>query len=268
MTRKKYSIKITKHFIFIMPRWRFIFLAIIGIWFLSALGFWQLNRADEKRSMLMHYAQLHTSSPIALNKNVKKIENYQAIQAKGTYDNTHVFFLDNQFYQHQLGYEVIQPFILPNVKQVLLVSQGWIKASDDRHQLPVLTSIVGEQNIRGTAYFPSKSLLLLGSNSDSDERNASHWPKRIEKLDQKDMQKWLGHPIYPFIVRLNAISQEQKSLQHQANDSFIRDWPIVALPPERHIGYAVQWFAMAAVGLILLFAVNIKKLDNKKGDKK
>lgn len=247
-----------KHFIFMMPRWRFIFLAIAGIWFLSTLGVWQLNRADEKRSMLMHYARLHKASPIALNNGIKKIENYQAIQANGTYDNTHVFLLDNQFYQHQLGYEVIQPFILPNIKRVLLVSQGWVKASDDRHQLPILTSIVGEQNIKGTAYFPSKSLLLLGSNSDSDEIKEQHWPKRIEKLDQQDIQQWLGRPVYPFIMRLDS-----GKVGH-----FIRDWPIVALPPERHIGYAIQWFAMAAVGLVLFFVVNIKKSDNKKGDEK
>lgn len=303
-----YNHTLGARWVFIMPRCRFIFLTIAGIWFLSSLGFWQLDRADEKRSMLMHYAQLHKNLPIVLNdidkigaskqgiekiEKIDKIENYQPIQAMGIYDNTHVFFLDNQFYQHQLGYEVIESFILPQTKKVLLVSLGWVKAPEDRHQLPILAPITGEQNLHGTAYFPSKSLLLLGANSDNDEINAQHWPKRIEKLDQHDIQEWLGRPVYPFILRLDAVSKEKGSVQsgvlidrdkrnvrsvapfvkggslrQQAGNFFIRDWPIVALSPERHIGYAIQWFAMAAVGLILFLVVNIKKRDNRKGNKK
>ena len=30
-----------------------------------------------------------------------------------------------------------------------------------------------------------------------------------------------------------------------ADDGYARDWRPGGLPPERHLGYAVQWFAMA-----------------------
>ena len=35
------------------------------------------------------------------------------------------------------------------------------------------------------------------------------------------------------------------------------DWPLASIGPERHLGYAVQWFALAAtlLGLYLWFGV-------------
>ncbi|MDN5862848.1 MAG: hypothetical protein L0H19_05295, partial [Salinisphaera sp.] len=40
---------------------------------------------------------------------------------------------------------------------------------------------------------------------------------------------------------------------------FPRDWTDVGLSPMRHIGYAVQWFAMAAAVVVLFVLVNRRR---------
>ncbi|MNN94970.1 hypothetical protein D3C81_2137010 [compost metagenome] len=39
--------------------------------------------------------------------------------------------------------------------------------------------------------------------------------------------------------------------------SYLGDWPLVSMGPEKHLGYAVQWFALAAtlLGLFVWFGV-------------
>jgi surfeit locus 1 family protein len=42
-------------------------------------------------------------------------------------------------------------------------------------------------------------------------------------------------------------------LDPTAENGFVRQWIISAMQPERHLGYAVQWFAMALVLSIMCF---------------
>lgn len=46
------------------------------------------------------------------------------------------------------------------------------------------------------------------------------------------------------IVRLNPASPH----------GYVRDWQIVPFSPQRHLGYAFQWFALA-VGMLVIFIV-------------
>ena len=43
-------------------------------------------------------------------------------------------------------------------------------------------------------------------------------------------------------------------------DGYVRDWSPPGFPPMRHIGYAVQWFAMAATLLVIWVVTNLKRL--------
>ncbi len=49
------------------------------------------------------------------------------------------------------------------------------------------------------------------------------------------------------------------------------DWPVAAMGPEKHLGYAVQWFAMATalVGLYLYLGFNhVRNVRNTKKQEK
>lgn len=71
----------------------------------------------------------------------------------------------------------------------------------------------------------------------------------IERIDTKLVSQVLQKKVYPFIIRLDK----------QDAYGFVREWAIVSMPPQRHIAYALQWFAMALVILIIFVALNLKK---------
>ena len=59
--------------------------------------------------------------------------------------------------------------------------------------------------------------------------------------------------VYPFIIRLDK----------QDTYGFVREWETVSMLPARHLAYALQWFAMAFVILIIFVALNLKKKNEK-----
>lgn len=215
-----------------------IILTVVGVTLFCSLGLWQLERAHEKEAMLAHYAAMEKAQPISFTGNLP--EQYQKIYFQGHYDPRIIFLLDNQFYHHQLGYEVIEPFILNN-QHIILVSRGWIKAPTDRNESPVITIPTGLREISGTVYFPSKSHLTQALMEDKSWPDAHYQITRIEYIDIQRLQERLHATVYPFIVRLSPTEP----------NGFVRDWSLVSMPPERHKGYAIQWFAMALVAFII-----------------
>jgi surfeit locus 1 family protein len=71
----------------------------------------------------------------------------------------------------------------------------------------------------------------------------------IEQIDIKLLGQLLQKDMFPFIIRLNKAEP----------DGFVREWAIVSMPPEKHMAYALQWFAMALVLFIIVIALGFKK---------
>ena len=95
----------------------------------------------------------------------------------------------------------------------------------------------GNENLTGYIYVPPGESYLLGEVA-SDRA----WPRLIQAADVAALADMLGEAVYPFIVRLEPDSA----------GALLADWPLVNTRPEKHTAYAVQWFAMASV-LLLLF---------------
>ena len=70
----------------------------------------------------------------------------------------------------------------------------------------------------------------------------------VELLDTHLISQFLHKSVYPFIIRLGK----------QSANGYVREWAVVAMPPERHYGYALQWFAMALVLLIIYVSLSLK----------
>ncbi|MBE2293473.1 MAG: hypothetical protein IAF00_00925, partial [Phycisphaerales bacterium] len=70
------------------------------------------------------------------------------------------------------------------------------------------------------------------------------WPRVIPYVDYPQLSTILGYPLQPAVILLAP----------EAPDGYWRDWRprFGGLGPERHRGYAVQWFALA-VTLIILY---------------
>lgn len=218
----------------------FAFISLFSL--LISLGVWQLHRGDEKHKLQRQYSEQQRAKPIALNPlnimNANQI--YSPILAEGYFDNPHTFLLDNKIYQHQMGYEVLTPFILKNSANKILVNRGWIPQGRDRETLPFIKPITENIAIKGLLLWPQKTFSFK-------THPEKKWPQRLQTLTPEFLHK---NHFQPFIVVLNK----------QGPYSFIPLWRPVIVPASRHYAYAFQWFALSLTLLIAFIISQFTRL--------
>ena len=210
---------------------------------LMSLGFWQLDRAEQKQQKLNTYTERVNQSPIELGKNdnLTKSEindvQYTNFKATGYYDAARSFLVDNKVHKSQVGFYVITPFILEQSESVLLVNRGWIKGNRYRSDLPEFATSTEKRTIKGVGYVPSKNFFV----ADNVKIDTQKFPAVIQTIDFTAIKEAINKKTYPFVLRLDA---EDKT-------GFVREWQIVTSTPEKSESYAAQWFTMALVVVLI-----------------
>lgn len=216
---------------------------------LCTLGYWQLNRSKQKEQILLQFRQQLAARPLEhaqLNSLTEEMQ-FHPIHITGVYDNAHTLLLDNRFHAHQVGYEVLTPLQIEEA--IVLVNRGWIPRPFSRAQLPELDDVIGLQSLFGYVYFPSHKPFTL---SNKDENN-HYWPKIIQTVDFEYLRPLFNYHILPFTIRLDI----------DETNGFVRQWDTVTLSPSEHIAYAVQWFALAGILLIIYLVLSIRSVKSK-----
>ena len=222
--------------------WQKFLFALLGVLFFIGLGVWQLERAHEKRQMLLK-AQTASVELLQVWHEKDKPQPYQRLEITGTYLPT-MLWLDNQSRDHIFGYDLLLA-IETTDHQVLIVDQGFVRGDATRQSLPKITIPRGTQTVIGYAYYPSFKHWLLGVPYEIRENHQV----LVEVLDSSLFSKILHKTVYPFIIRS----------QSGVPDGLNQDWPLVSMPPERHMGYAIQWFALALLVMGIWVACSLKK---------
>lgn len=228
--------------------WPMTLLALSMMLVLVLLGFWQIVRAQQKQTMLTTQLQLSQQPAHNWEPAMSLPLQYQPLILNGRF-LPFTLLLDNQYYQHQFGYQVLTPLLLAD-ESIVLVDRGWIMGDISRRKWPQI-EIPQQTNlsVEGSAYFPAVKGFILGQASEKKRSDLVV----IERVDVPLLQQLLHKSVHPFIIRLNK----------NAEYGFIRDWPVVSMSPSRHYGYAVQWFAMALTVLIGWILLSLKKVEEK-----
>ncbi|WP_374760624.1 SURF1 family cytochrome oxidase biogenesis protein, partial [Pseudomonas aeruginosa] len=72
------------------------------------------------------------------------------------------------------------------------------------------------------------------------------------------------HPAIPALWQAFGRAGLPWEIRLEPGDaSFDTDWPLVSMPPERHTGYAVQWFALATALLALYLYLGVRRAREK-----
>ena len=211
------------------------------------LGFWQLDRADEKRAIQLQQQAMMKKGNLNINNVVSQHEifEYQKAEVTGKFEKQRLMFLDNKPYKGVHGYHVITPFKIKDTNEYILVNRGWVAMRAHRENLPAVDTSDKQQTIKGMIKFPS-SQFKLGETINEN----SQWPRRIQWLELESIARQLNVKLWPYILLQEA----------DTNSKLIRDWKIVVSPPEKNISYAVQWFSLALALIIIFIVVNAKKL--------
>jgi len=201
------------------------------------LGFWQLEREQEKLDLQSLYESRQSAETRELGGlDTDSDLQYVNVRVRGHYDNSHTFLLDNKVNEGQAGFEVISPF-REQGGELVMINRGWIASNAYRENLPQAQAIEGEVELSGAIYVPLGEQFML-----AEEAPGTGWPRIIQSLDMTRMAEALGvERLFPYTVRLASFSP----------GAFVRNWPVITTTPERHRGYAVQWFSLAGVLLLL-----------------
>jgi len=217
--------------------------------FLLSLGFWQLDRAEQKRAIIKHYRDDKGGAVIRLDADMKSASGleYQRASSIGRYESDHQLLLDNRTHEGQAGYQVLTPFRLRNSEVAVLVNRGWLPLGSNRDQLPDVDVDEMQRTVVGRIKTPSAEVFMLG-----EEEPRQRWPYRIQRIHLQALSEELRRTLLPFVLLLD----------NEEPDGYLRDWqPLVGFGPERNVGYAVQWFGLAAALLIIYFTVNSRRVD-------
>lgn len=218
-------------------------LSLILIGFFIALGIWQLYRAQQKKILLVSYhaRALHTPYTVSDLSDVRDWRFYR-VTLTGRFDNAHTFLLDNKTFHEKVGYEVYTPFNDNNMHLSILVDRGFVPIGPSRKILPTIREINGDVTIQGMLNLPP-IFFALGEMSDKSD---TAWPRRIEFVNLSNISTLIGTKLYPYVLNISPSDPAAYDVE----------WQIVIMGPERHLGYAVQWFALALTLLIISVVLN------------
>lgn len=198
---------------------------------LVSLGFWQLGRSEQKRMLLDSYAQRRAAEPLS----VGQLEGltdpaFRRVRLRGQFDGEHSYLLDNRIREGRVGVELIQPFHDQASGRWLLVNRGWLPWPQ-RSTPPSFSTPEHLLNIDAWVYVAPGATFQLRA----DPVDAA-WPRLVTAIEPDKLWKALGREGFVYELR-----------QEPGPGSYETGWPVVAegMGPEKHLAYAVQWFAMA-----------------------
>ena len=121
-----------------------------------SLGFWQLDRADQKRTIEASIQKANTGVvELIVNQNELLNKEYYEVRLQGSYISDKQFIYDNQIVDQVSGYYVLTPFVLTGQSNAVLVNRGFIPWNGRRDKLADIELIQPQGRLR----FKSQSLL-------------------------------------------------------------------------------------------------------------
>jgi len=219
---------------------------------LLLLGFWQLDRAGQKRVVHEQYLAQIQAAELDLN-TFSNLRNdnadglmWRQVKITGRFDPDFQIMLDNQISNGKTGYFILTPFVAAGGEDRVLINRGWLAAPADRKTVPVISTPAEEITIHATVAAPPATGLFLGGESIETLVAGIY---RAQRIDIGEISALMRKHLPPYVLRLEPASPH----------GFVREWPAPGSGEAKHLGYAFQWFVLAATLMIIYLVVNLKK---------
>ena len=231
--------------------WRITLFTLVMVPLMVSLGYWQLQRAEEKAFLASSFEKRQQQRPAPLSQLWDKSADtlaYAPVQVQGTFSVDAYFLLDNQVQNKQVGYEVLGILTLDDGSGSVLINRGWIAGDPARRSLPAVPPVEGAVSIVGHIYVAPGEPYLL-----AEQQLDGAWPLIIQAVEMEKLlpavEVQIGGSVFRYPVRIDKGEPGALSVS----------WQVVNMSPQKHQGYALQWFAMAAV-LLVFFLVSSSNL--------
>ena len=125
----------------------------------------------------------------------------------------------------------------------MLVNRGWPPWGETRRSLPSVP-VGGEPRaiVGRIDELPRPGIWLKAP-------PATGWPRLVQYPSMEELAAALGRKLAP----------RQVLLDPGVPDGYVREWAVPGTTPDRHLGYAMQWFAFAAVAAAIWLVLSFRK---------
>lgn len=232
--------------------WLLTCVAVVSMAVTASLGFWQLDRAQQKRDLEDRIATLGDmpalTGPELLDGSDPAAFLHRRVQFRGQWLPGTELFLDNRPMEGRTGFILLTAMRPEGHGQAVLVQRGWVPRDFlARDRLPPVVTPGGTVEIQGRLAPPPSQLFELGPGGDGPIR---------QNVDLSALaQEWK-------VPLLGGVSV----LQTDADAAgLVRQWPRFVGGQHKHLAYATQWFAMCALvaGLYLWFQFLLPRLKRR-----
>lgn len=218
----------------ISPRWIALHVVIGALVALMVnLGFWQLHRLDERKSVNAQVTE-HLATPVAdlsvivtLNDDQSELE-WRLVRLTGTYIDDEMVLIVNRSQNGAAGRDIVMPLTLADGRKVL-INRGFIPLTVDIPPTPTSeVTVVGHLR-------PSQKRSALGAIDPSEGTLAEMQRIDISRIDQQTTGS-----LEPMYVQL---------VESTPPETVLSMVPLPELTNGPHLSYAFQWFFFSAVAL-------------------
>ncbi|HEX8453691.1 MAG TPA: SURF1 family protein [Longimicrobium sp.] len=212
------------------------------------LGFWQLDRLEQRRArnavVLAGMRQAPRPIDAALVSEMRRDPArlaYRRVVARGRYLAAAEVVLRGRVEGGRPGVHLATPLLLDD-GSILLVNRGWVPAADAVRPAERPAPPAGAVTVEGI-------LQEVPITQDRGGRSISaRGDTAYRRLDRGEARARLGSSVLPMYLQL---------LGDTAGAA--RSLPVAVPPPPLdegpHLGYAIQWFSFALIGVVGLFVL-------------
>jgi surfeit locus 1 family protein len=233
----------------------------LGIALTVSLGCWQVRRADEKRhayetlQQRQHLAPWANADwPCTPQPDPSALPQYRPVVLHGHWLADRTVLLDNRPMDGASGFVVVTPLRLSGdaaacAGRVVLVQRGWVPRDQrDRLHLPDLPTPAAQVQVNGRVISALTQSYQLGH----EAMPTTAGPVVRQNADVAFWSAWLGQaPL------AGAVLQMQADEPAASTGLLRRHWPEPGQGQDKHLAYAAQWFALAALmaGLAIWYQI-------------
>jgi surfeit locus 1 family protein len=206
------------------------------------LGFWQLDRLEERRARNSALEERLAQSPLAIAGPLADTAgmSYRRARAEGTFDHDRTIVLPGRSYMGTPGVHVLTPLRLDGSGTGVLVNRGWVPAADAATIDYDAIRTAADTAVEGILLpFPGRRASLgVPGTADPDSAFRRVW----YAIDENLLRRQFPYRLVDAQLQLLPVEGERGGLPRPLAPPPLDEGP--------HRGYAMQWFSFAAIAVI------------------
>ena len=250
------EIRATLALLFSRRWWWKTLILLLAMAAMAALGFWQLDRLEQRRAFNQQRSLALAAPPLELTGAplpAGDLRDRQAV-AYGSFDYTRQVAIRNQNYQGQPGFYLVTPFLFSGSEMAVLVNRGWIPVAEAD---PTTWRNLDERGSGPqTGILQPTRLRPDGTVSEIPQDTVTGW----YRLDIEAIGQTLPYQLMPVVLQLGPADSNALNSRRSQGETYQSALPHrieqdVTLDEGNHFSYALQWFGFAITAAVVYISV-------------